>query len=139
MRKLQVSVNSEQMAEFKVGNPEILASLRLAHSRLPQPGPTPSTPHGLLAALLSECDRLVVDGNPMFSAETRRKLAGHIGYHRSLIAVHSPTDLTKAAAGFKIERPNGADAIRQCVAELVAHLGAALGVDVDLVDAPDTS
>lgn len=138
MRKLQVSVNSRQLVEFGIGNPEILESLRLAHSRIPQAGPTPATPHALVASLLSHSDRLVAEGSPI-PAETRRKLAGHIGYHRSLIAVHSPTDLGNAAHGFKVETPKGADAIRQCVAELVAHLALALGVDVDLVDVADTT
>jgi len=138
MRKLQVSLNRKQLVEFVIADPDILDTLRQVHSRIPQAGPAPSAPHALVASLLGHAIRLAGEGSPI-SPEFRRELARHIAYHRPIIAIHSPTALGDATAGFKVKKPRLAsgDAIRQCVAELLTHLAAGFAVDVDLVGSPD--
>src|SRR5476649_74182 len=137
-RPLQVSVSWRRLAEFVVVDPEILEALRLVHSRIPRAGPAPATPHALVASLLAHCVSLVAEGSPI-SAEFRNELAKHVAYHRLMIAPHSSTDLARAAAGFKVKWPKrrSADAIRQCVGELLAHLAAGFDVEVALVGIPD--
>ena len=136
MRMLQVAFNRRQLVEFIIADPEILEILRLVHSKIPQAGPAAATPHALVVSLLAQCVSLAAEGSPI-SAEFRAELARHTAYHRSIIARYSPTDLADAANGFRVRRPESADAIRQCVAELLAHLAAGFDVEVDLVGSPD--
>jgi hypothetical protein len=88
--------------------------------------------------LLGHCVSLAAEGSPI-SAEFRDELARHVAYHRAIIAKLSPTDLANAANGFKVTRAKqgSADEVRQCVAELLAHLAAGFDVEVDLVGTPD--
>jgi hypothetical protein len=138
MRQLQVAFNRQKLAEFIVVDSEVLDALRGVHSRIPQAGPAPSGPHALVASLLGHCVNLAEEGSPV-SPEFRSLLARHIAYHRPIIAMHSSTDLGNAANGFQVSKPRkaSADAVRQCVGELLAHLSAGFDVEVDLVGTPD--
>src|SRR5437899_1799166 len=130
MRTLQVSLNGKQWplgrkrrVEFVVPDPEILETLRHVHSKIPQAGPAPAGPHALVASLLGHCVTLAAEGSPI-STEFRSVLARHVAYHRPIIANHSSTDIGNAANGFEVTKAKeeSADAIRQCVGELLTYL-----------------
>jgi hypothetical protein len=138
MRPLQVGFNRRQLAEFIIVDTDTLEKLQIVHSRIPNAGPPPPGPHGLIASLLRHCASLSTAGSPIAS-EFREVLARHVAYHRPIIALYSATEIDKAADGFEVRRPKdgSADGVRQCVGELLAHLAAGFGVQVDLVGSPD--
>jgi hypothetical protein len=138
MRPLDVVLKRGKSAEFIIVDEEALDSLRLVHSRIPQAGPLPEGSHPLVASLLSHCVALCAPGSAI-SKEFRDVLARHVAYHRPIIALHSWTELDKAADGFLVKRPrkDTADGVRQCVAELLAHLAEGFNVQVDLVGSPN--
>jgi hypothetical protein len=138
MRPLAVTLRRGKIAEFLIVDEETLESLRLVHSRIPGAGAPPATPHALVASLLCHCVGLCAPDSAI-STEFRDVLARHVAYHQPIVAMSSPTELDKAADGFQVKPPreNAADAVRQCVAELLAHLATGFDVEVDLVGTPE--
>jgi hypothetical protein len=127
------------LAQFIVVGDEVHESLRLLHSRIPgAEAPPPAEPHALVASLLKHCVALCAAGSPI-STELRDTLARHVAYHRPIIALHSWTDLDQAGDGFRVKSPKeqSADAVRQCVAELLGHLATGFNVALDLIGTPD--
>jgi hypothetical protein len=140
MTKLQFSFIGSNIVEFTTADSAVLAQLRDVHSRIPHSPPPPSSPHALIASLLGHSVKLV-EGGADIAPAFRNMLAGHVSYHGRIIALHSPTDLGHAQNGFELRQPEqaSAEAIRQCVGELLQHMAAGFDVDVNLAGAPPGS
>jgi len=137
LRPLQVVLKLRQWAEFVVVDEDALEKLTLVHSRIPGAGPLPAGPHGLVAALLRHCVALCAPDSRI-SKKFRDEMIRHVAYHRPIIGMHSWTELDDAADGFRVKKPReeAADGVRQCVAELLAHLATGVDVKLDLVGTP---
>src|SRR5260370_32069647 len=109
MRPLQVSFNFRQMVRFAIVDPEVLETLRLVHSRIPQAGPAPATPHALVASLLGHCVSLAAEGSPI-SAVFPAELARHVPHQRAIIDKLPPPDLPNAGAAFQAPLAQNASA-----------------------------